>query len=113
MPTIKEKTIRTAYMHNKLWFVTTDVAEALGVEYTPEFADYVPVDEGRMILSIDDQFIEYIVETGAYAIMVENDYPKGHEFAKWVILNVHSVMWYFVHIEEKEGALFHTWKYDF
>lgn len=85
--TFGQNTIRTLTIGDAVWFVATDVAEALGYRNAPDAARHLDDDEkGTQIVRTPggDQRVTIINESGLYALVLRSRKPEARKFAKWV-----------------------------
>ncbi len=82
-----QSTIRTTTIGEAVWFVCTDVAEALGYRNAPDASRHLDEDEkGTQIVRTlgGDQTLTIINESGLYALVLRSRKPEARKFAKWV-----------------------------
>lgn len=82
-----QSTIRTTTIGDAVWFVCTDVAEALGYRNAPDASRHLDDDEkGTQIVRTlgGDQTMTIINESGLYALVLRSRKPEARKFAKWV-----------------------------
>ncbi len=83
--------VRTVTIGESVWFVCTDVAEALGYATAKDAARHLDADEkGRQIVPTPggDQSLTVINESGLYALVLRSRKPEARKFAKWVTAEV-------------------------
>lgn len=86
-----EHQVRTVVIDDGVWFVCTDVAEALGYRNAPDASRHLDDDEkGTHILRTPggDQKLTIINESGLYALVLRSRKPEARKFAKWVTAEV-------------------------
>lgn len=86
-----EHQVRTVVIDDAVWFVCTDVAEALGYRNAPDASRHLDDDEkGTHILRTPggDQKLTIISESGLYALVLRSRKPEARKFAKWVTSEV-------------------------
>lgn len=82
-----QSTIRTTTIGEAVWFVCTDVAEALGYRNAPDASRHLDEDEkGTQIVRTlgGDQTLTIINESGLYTLVLRSRKPEARKFAKWV-----------------------------
>lgn len=85
--TFGQNTIRTLTIGDAVWFVATDVAEALGYLTAKDASRHLDADEkGRQIVPTPggQQEVTIINESGLYALVLRSRKPEARKFAKWV-----------------------------
>ena len=86
-----QNTIRTTTIGEAVWFVATDVAEALGYRNAPDASRHLDDDEkGTQIVRTPGgpQTLTIINESGLYALVLRSRKPEARKFAKWVTSEV-------------------------
>lgn len=83
--------VRTIVIDDDVWFVCTDVANALGYATAKDASRHLDADEkGRHIVPTlgGNQELTIISESGLYALVLRSRKPEARKFAKWVTSEV-------------------------
>lgn len=84
--------VRTTEINNEIWFVAKDVCNVLGLTNTTEAIKQLDNDEKMTLRNTEShyekrggaQFLNYINESGLYALVFRSNKPEAKKFSKWV-----------------------------